>query len=92
MCRVYSNLKNELSIRKKRGSSVGSGSRTGTATRGTPLVVPSETWLLAALSADAPCDRCTILVAVFRQLWCWNPAEKAGVSEADSQRPARPPQ
>lgn len=40
----------------------------------------------------APSDCRTFLLAVLRQLRCWNPAKNTGVSEADGQRPARPPQ
>ena len=34
----------------------------------------------------------TVLITVFCQLWCWNPAETADVPEADGQRPSGPPQ
>ena len=45
------------------------------------------------VSAFAPLDSVpTILLTVFCQLWCWNPAETADVPEADGQRPSGPPQ
>jgi hypothetical protein len=45
------------------------------------------------VSALAPLDSITtVLITVFCQLWCWNPAETADVPEADGQRPSGPPQ